>query len=143
MFIGSLYNPPKPQYPPQALVPYVDGCVQVFMHDFPTAEIVIAGDFNKVPETSVVAVTGLTQIVQQPTRGPNVLDQIYVSDPLVFDAIRVVKSVVKSDHLVVVEFTERSRSSLPIRLPEQATDASPRVNTLPSYSTSKMSTLLV
>ena len=112
------------------------------MHDFPTAKIVIAGDFNKVPETSVVAVTGLTQIVQQPTRGPNVLDQIYVSDPLVFDAIRVVKSVVKS-HLVVVEFTERSRSSLPIRLPEQATDASPRVNMLPSYRTSKKSTSLV
>jgi len=27
MFIGSLYNPPKPQYQPQALVSYVDGCV--------------------------------------------------------------------------------------------------------------------
>ena len=25
MFIGSLYNPPKPEYQPQAFVPYVDG----------------------------------------------------------------------------------------------------------------------
>ena len=109
MFIGSLYNPPKPQYQPQALVSYVDGCVQELMHDFPTAEIVIAGDFNKLPETSIVAATGLTQIVRQPTRGVNVLDQMYVSDPLMFDAIRVVKSVVKSNHLAVMAFTERGR----------------------------------
>ena len=88
------------------------GCVQELMHDFPTAEIVIAGDFNKLPETSVVAATGLTQIVRQPTRGANVLDQMYVSDPLVFDAVRVVKSVVKSDHLAVVAYTERGRVTL-------------------------------
>ena len=109
MFIGSLYNPAKPQYQPQALVSYVDGCVQELMHDFSTAEIVIAGDFNKLPETSVVAATGRTQIVRQPTRGANVLDQIYVSGSLVFDAIRVIKSFVKSDHLAVVAFTERGR----------------------------------
>jgi len=109
MFIGSLYNPPKPQYQPYALVSYVDGCVQELTHDFPTAEIVIAGDFNKLPEISVVAATGLTQIVRLPTRGVNVLDQVYVSDPLVFDVVRVVKSVVKSDHLAVVAYTERGR----------------------------------
>jgi len=144
MFIGSLYNPAKPQYQPQALVSYVDGCVQELMHDFPTAEIVIAGDFNKLPETSVVATTGRTQIVRQPARGANVLDQIYVSGPLVFDAIRVIKSGVKSDHLAVVAFTERCiESSQPVRLPEQATDALLRVNTLPSYSTSKTSISLV
>ena len=37
------------------------------------------------------------------------LDQIYVSDPLVFDAVRVVKTVVKSDQLAVVAYTERGR----------------------------------
>ena len=39
-------------------------------------------------------------------------DQIYVSDPWVFDAVRVVKSVVKSDHLAVVAYTERDNISL-------------------------------
>ena len=109
MLIGALYNPPKQQYQPQALVTYIDGCVQELMHDFLTAEIVIVGDFKKLPETSLVAATGLTQIVRQPTRGANVLDQMYVSDPLVFDAVRVVKSVVKSDHVAVVAYTERGR----------------------------------
>ena len=111
MFFGALYNPPKALHQPQALVAYVGGCVQELRHDFPTAEIVVAGDFNKLPEISVVAATGLTQIVRQPTRGTNVLDQIYVSDPLVFEAVRVVKSVVKSDHLAVVAYSERGRTT--------------------------------
>jgi len=108
-FIGSLYNPPKPQYQSHALVSYVDGCVQELTHDFPTAEIVIAGDFNTLPEISVVAATGFTQIVRQPKHGVNVLDQMYVSDPLLFESVRVVKSVVKSDHLAVVAYIERAR----------------------------------
>jgi len=62
--------------------------------------------------SSIVAVTGLTPIVRQPTRGINVLDQLYVSDPWVFDAVRLVKSVVKSDHLAVVAYTERDNVSL-------------------------------
>ena len=36
---------------------------------------------------------------------------IYVSDPLVFEAVRVVKSVVKSDHLAVVAYSERGRTT--------------------------------
>jgi hypothetical protein len=109
MFIGALYNPPKPQYHPQSLVAYVDGCVQELTHDFPNAEVVIAGDFNKLPDTSVVAATGFSPIVHQPTRGANLLDQIYVSDPLMYDAVRVIKSVVKSDHQAVVAYSERGR----------------------------------
>ena len=112
MFIGALYNPPRPQYQSQSLVTYVSGCMQELLHDFPTAVVAIAGDFNKLPESSIVAVTGLTPIVRQPMRGVNVLDQIYVSDPWVFDAVRVVKSVVKSDHLAVVAYTERDNVSL-------------------------------
>lgn len=112
LFIAALYHPPRPQYQSQSLVNYVDGCMQEIQHDFPTAVVVIAGDFNKLSESSIVAVTGLTPIVRQPTRGANVLDQIYVSDPWVFDAVRVVKSVVKSDHLAVVAYTERDNISL-------------------------------
>ena len=49
---------------------------------------------------------GFTPIVRQPTRDGNVLDQIYVSDPLVYDGVRVVKSVVNRDHMAVVAYTE-------------------------------------
>jgi len=56
-FIGAIYNPPKPQYHLQSLIAYIDGCVQELLHDFPTAQVVIAGDFNQIPETDLVAAT--------------------------------------------------------------------------------------
>ena len=93
----------------QSLIAYIDGCVQELLLHFPTAQVIIAGDFNQLPETCLVAATGFTQIVRQPTRDGNVLDQIYVSDPLVYDVVHVVKSVVKSDHMAVVAYAERGR----------------------------------
>ena len=77
-------------------------------HDFPSADIVIAGDVNQLSDQDVVERTGLTQIVHQPTRGLNVLDKIYVSSPHIYSTVRVVASVVKSDHKAVVAFADSS-----------------------------------
>jgi len=62
--------------------------------------IVLAGDTNQLKNEDVNEKTGLIQIVHQPTRGKNILDRVYVSNPLSYDKIRVVTSVVKSDHKV-------------------------------------------
>ena len=109
MIIGALYNPPKPQNDPEMLVQYIEACTQELMRAFPTADIVIAGDFNQLSETRVVMSTGFTQIVRQPTRGTNVLDQVFVSDPFLYDTVRVISSVVKSDHKAIVAYTERRK----------------------------------
>ena len=65
-FIGAVYNPPKLQYQLQSLIDYIDGCVQELLTGFPAARVVIAGDFNKLPEINLVAATGFTPIVHQP-----------------------------------------------------------------------------
>jgi len=57
--------------------------------------------------------TGLTQIVHQPTRGANILDRIYLSDPNTFDTVRVVASAVRSDHKAVVAFSDRKQFTQP------------------------------
>jgi len=36
--------------------------------DYPTATIVLAGDFNQLTDSAVIEQTGLVQLVQQPTR---------------------------------------------------------------------------
>ena len=77
--------------------------------DFPAANIVIAGDVNQLSEDDLVERTGLSQIVHQPTRGANILDRVYVSCPLLFTTVRVVASVVKSDHKAVVVYAEQSQ----------------------------------
>ena len=110
MLIAALYHPPRPIYKPEELLDYVDACVSEISHDFPLADIVIAGDVNQLSDRDVVERTGLTQIVHQPTRGTNILDRIYVSSPDLYRTVRVVKSVVRSDHKAVVAFADKAPS---------------------------------
>ena len=83
-------------------------CVDELIRGFPAASIVLAGDFNQLTDSAVMLRTGLTQIVHQPTRGFNILDRIFVSSP-VYSNVRVVTSVVRSDHKAVVAFAEPQR----------------------------------
>jgi Reverse transcriptase (RNA-dependent DNA polymerase)/Endonuclease/Exonuclease/phosphatase family len=109
VFIAALYHPPKPLYDEKALLDYIEACVDEVSRQFPTAHIVIAGDLNQLPSNDVIERTGLTQIVSQPTRGANILDRVFVSCPLLYNVVRVVTSVVKSDHKAVVTYPEHSK----------------------------------
>jgi len=104
LFVGVLYHPPKPSYTIDSLLDYLESTVNEIERDFPAADVVLSGDFNQLPQDSVVRRTGLTQIVHQPTRGGNVLDQIYESYPI-YNTVRVVRSVIKSDHKAVVAYS--------------------------------------
>ena len=84
------------------LLYHVEHCVAELSHDYPLAEIILAGDLNKLQDDDIVERTGLTQIVRQPTRGANLLDRVFVSDPQLYSTVRVVPSVVKTDHKAVV-----------------------------------------
>jgi len=53
-----------------------------------------------------MARTGLVHIVHQPTRGTSILDRIYVSNPQLYSSVRIVASVVGSDHKAVVAFSD-------------------------------------
>ena len=105
-FIAALYHPPRPTYKTEVLLDYIEASVAELSHDFPLADIVVAGDGNQLSDQEIVERTGLTQIVGQPTRGTNTLDKIYVSSPQLFNTVRVVASVVKSDHKAMVAFPD-------------------------------------
>jgi endonuclease/exonuclease/phosphatase (EEP) superfamily protein YafD len=77
--------------------------------DFPTASIVLAGDLNQLTDQDLEERTGLTQIVHQRTRGNNKLDRVYISDPQLYSIVRVVASVVKSDHRAVVVYADQTQ----------------------------------
>jgi hypothetical protein len=103
LFIGAIYHPPRPTYQTELLLTYIEACVDEINSNYPTAQIVIAGDVNQLPEQDVVQRTGFIQIVQQPTRGANILDRIFTSGPL-YDKVRVVRSTCKSDHKAVIAY---------------------------------------
>jgi len=108
MLIAALYHLPRPICKPELLLDYVEACVSEISHDFPLADIVIAGDVNQLSDRDVVERTGLTQIVRQPTRDMNILDRMYVSSPDLYSTVRVVTSVVRSDHKAVVAFADKA-----------------------------------
>jgi len=78
----------------------------------PEAPIVLCGDLNQLPDQDLVERTGPTQIVYQPTRGDNILDKVYVSDPHLFTSVHIVASIVKSDHRAVVAYAKPSQRVL-------------------------------
>ena len=103
LFVAAIYHPPRPIYQTDLLLQYIEECLDEINNSYFAAQIVIAGDVNQLPEQDFLERTGLTQIVQQPTRGPNILDRIFTSGPL-YDKVRVVQSACKSDHKAVVAY---------------------------------------
>ena len=75
-FFGTLYHPPKPTYKQVELMDYMDACVEELSCFYSAYHIILAGDLNKLPDEVIEERTGLKQVVQQPTRGTNMLDRI-------------------------------------------------------------------
>jgi len=94
MFIAALYHPPKPIYSPSDLLGYIETCVEKFSCDFPSAAITLAGD---------LIINFLVRY--QLTRGTNVLDRLFVSQPDNYSNVRVLGAVGKTDHKAIVLLT--------------------------------------
>ena len=80
MFVGGIYHPPKPLYRTPALLDCIEASVDALTVEYPNATVVLAGDFNGLNDAELSTRSMLTSIVNQPTRGTNVLDKIYVND---------------------------------------------------------------
>lgn len=111
-FVGTVYHPPKPLYRPELLLDYIESTIDEINQNFVGCNITLAGDFNQLSDREISERTGLTSIVHQPTRAANILDRIYVSHPR-YSIVRVVSSVVKSDHQAVVAYSDSKRISIP------------------------------
>jgi len=104
--VGAIYHPPRPIYSVMSLLDYIEASINELQCDFPTDQIVLAGDFNQLPDSTLIERTGFLQLVRQPTRGANILDRIYVSGPM-YSKISVVRSTVRSDHKAVIAYAEK------------------------------------
>ena len=93
-----------PLYSAYSLLNYIESCIDKLSQKFPFAPVVLTGDFNQTPDCDVEQKTGMQQLVLQPTRGPSLLDKIFVSSHT-YNVVRVVTSLIKSDHKAVVVYT--------------------------------------
>jgi len=104
ILLGAIYHPPKPIYLTPSFMDYIVETIENFMATHPLCPIIIAGDTNNLDVAQIIERTGMIDLVKVPTRGANILDQILVSQSL-YDNIKVVRSVGKSDHSAVVAYT--------------------------------------
>jgi len=81
--------------------------VNEIVNTFPSAQVILAGDLNQLSNTEIIVHTGLRLIVHEPTRGESRLDRIYSLDPC-YDSVKIVRSVIKSDHKAIVAYTGES-----------------------------------
>jgi len=102
--IGALYHPPKPLYQPTSMLDYIDASIDAVASAYPSATVILAGDFNTLDDTEIVSRNALISIVNRPTRGAHKLDRIYVNDAT-YATVSVVTSAVKSDHKAVIAYT--------------------------------------
>jgi hypothetical protein len=64
-FVGALYHPFKPIFNQLDLLNYIEACVEILSLEYPSANIILAGDFNQLSDEDLVEWMRLTQIVRQ------------------------------------------------------------------------------
>ena len=74
---GVLYHPPEANNLSKA--EYVKSCLERIEAKHPNSGIILAGDFNKLKFTSAASYFQLKPMVSFPTRGANILDQIFTN----------------------------------------------------------------
>ena len=91
---------PRQVYVTVDLLSYIDSCVAEVTHHYSLADIVVTGDLNQPCDDHVVERTALAHTASPSTdiRAANLLDRVFVSDPQLYDTLRVESSVVKTDH---------------------------------------------
>ena len=95
-FIGALYHPPKPIYSADAIQRALEDSLEEIFSQPGDAMVVLAGDFNQLPD-HVVTSLGLMIEFDQPTHEGYCLDKIYASEH-VFTICRAFESTVKTKH---------------------------------------------
>ena len=86
LIIAFFYVPPSLKADQQqAVVSYIVDTVDGISGAHPTCRTIIAGDFNKLPCEAFENLLGLTQIVNEPTRGESVLDKVFLDEDILND----------------------------------------------------------
>ena len=104
VIICGIYHPPKPLYDLKNLLSHFEACYESILLNYRSPTIIVAGDFNNIPN-SVFSSLGLLNNVEQPTHMGHYLDRMYTSEP-VFTSVKVLSSSVCTHHKAVVACLE-------------------------------------
>jgi len=95
----ALYHPPNKSV--QDTLVYLEELIEQLVLLFPGLVIIMAGDMNHLPSAQIRSI-GMVEVTVGATRLGKSLDRIYTNEPIYTTNVRVVTSVIKTDHLVIV-----------------------------------------
>ena len=98
--IGTIYHPPGSD--DWAMLNHIDQSLDYIRRQHPYTGIVIMGDFNKMKGSQLKRHHNLKQIVDLPTRGNAILDNIYTNVSNFYQRPVICAPIGLSDHKVVV-----------------------------------------
>ena len=98
---GLCYHPPDPPYDVAEFIDCISNSIDVLTSLYPGAVLCVLGDFNQLDTTFLQCEFGLTQIVDTPTHGNNLLDKVFINVPDGYKT-QVFKSLVKTKHQAVL-----------------------------------------
>jgi hypothetical protein len=93
------------------LLDYIEAALDDIAINHMNSVVVLAGDLHTLSDEDIMARTSLTPIVNEPTRGSSKLDRIYSSEPC-YGRVKIMASVMKSDHKAVVAYAGEQKTSI-------------------------------
>ena len=100
VFVGAVYHPPKSLYPVKELKVALESSLKDIFSHSDDAFVVLAGDFNQLPESSVTSL-GLTLVFGGQTHLGHCLDKLFASEQL-YNHTYAFDSLVFNKHKVVL-----------------------------------------
>src|SRR6218665_3618241 len=104
VLVGALYHPPKPIYAVDDLMDFIERSLDELLTAKGEVAVVLGGDFNQLNVLKLSSRTGLTPLVNVPTRNNKILDML-MALPGASYHIKVITSTVRTDHRAVLATT--------------------------------------
>ena len=95
IILGTIYHPPRND--DQCLRAHIFKCLDHLLTVYPNSGILVLGDFNQFRPGNLCGSFKLKKIVKKPTRGENVLDQVYTNLSFYYEST-ILPPIGSSDH---------------------------------------------
>ena len=102
MMMCGLYHPTKPRYIEDDLISYLTDISDLFLDSSPDGTVMIGGDLNDINLDKLSALSGLTALVDFPTRGTSILDNCLTNNCSLFSKCYPFDAQIKTDHRWVI-----------------------------------------
>ena len=112
IIMGTVYHPP--QNDDNKLRAHLFNSLDLALISYPNSAIIILGDFNQFKPGNLCSSFKLKKLVNKPTRGNNILDQVYTTLSAYYDEAMILPPVGFSDHSsVLLQPSNKRTPSLP------------------------------